>query len=205
MKILLMGPQGSGKGTIGSMLSDSLGIPLISVGEVLRQLSSAHPRYQEIKGYMERGELVPQDFAAELLKERVSLPDCANGFIFDGWGRTLQDLELFDPGFDTVFNFVISPETSVYRLSNRRTCRNCGRVYNIVTVPPVTEGQCDVCGGELYQRSDDTEEAIKKRLEVYATETRQVLEKYRADGKLIEVDAEPAPEKVFQSTWEYIK
>lgn len=205
MKLLLMGPQGCGKGTIGEMLSDKLDIPLISVGEMLRNVPPSHPRYKELTSFLNRGLLSPQDLVAELLKERVLQPDCANGFIFDGWGRKKIDLEYFDPGFDKVILLEISPETSILRLSNRRTCRKCGKVFNLITVPPKKEGVCDECGGELYQRDDDTKEAINTRLSIFYHDTQEVLQIFKKRGILIEIDGEPAPEVVFQSVMSALK
>ena len=199
MKVLLLGPQGCGKGTVGKMLSDKYRIPLISSGQALREVPPHHPRYTELHEYMDNGLLAPQDFVASMLRERTSKPDCSNGYIMEGWGRAMIDLKYFDPGYDKVVVLDIKPETTISRLSNRRTCRKCGKVFNIVTVPPKVEGKCDECGGDLYQREDDTESAIKKRLEIYSTETREVVNHFRDKGILLNVDAEPAPEEVFAS------
>jgi adenylate kinase len=109
------------------------------------------------------------------------------------------DLTYFDPGFDKVILLKISTETSIYRLSGRRTCRSCRRVFNINTAPPKVKDICDVCGGELYQREDDTEEAIRRRLEIYYSDTQEVVEFFRNKGILLEIDAEPAPDAVFES------
>lgn len=205
MKILLIGPQGCGKGTVGSMLSDYLSIPLISAGHILREVSEKHPRKKEIQDYMARGELVPQDLVADLLREETSKDSSKNGFIFDGWGRTLMDLNFYDPDFDKVILINISPETSVKRISSRRTCDYCGAVFNIVSVPPKIQGICDECGGRLIQREDDTEEAVRRRLEIFNTETSEVIEHFRNEGKLIEIDGEGSPEEVFNLALEALK
>ncbi len=198
MKILLMGPIGSGKGTQGEMLSEYLGLPLISVGQVLRDLSPAHPWYQEINEAMLAGDPAPQDKVAELLKEIVSGKEFEKGYIMDGWGRALEDWQYFDPGYDKAIVINISPETSVSRLSTRRTCESCGAVYNTISKPPKVEGVCDKCGGELKQREDDTEEAVKRRLEIYNSETKKTVDRFRAEGKLVEVNGEGSPEEVFE-------
>lgn len=205
MKILLIGPQGCGKGTIGNMLSDYLGIPLISAGQILREVSEDHPRRQEIQDYMTRGELVPQDLVADLLREETSKDSCKNGFIFDGWGRTMIDLHFYDPDFDKVIFIKIAAETSVMRISSRRTCSDCGSVFNVVSVPPKVEGICDKCGGTLIQREDDTEEAVRRRLQIFNSETLEVIEHFRNHGKLLEVDGEGSPEEVFKLVLEALK
>ena len=200
MKILLLGPQGSGKGTIGKKLSNHLNIPLISAGQILRDLSEQHPRKEEIDLHMEKGELVPQDMVAQLLREETSKERSKNGFIFDGWGRAMIDLEYYDPGFDKVILFNISPEISIKRLSSRRTCESCGAIFNIITVPSKVDGVCDFCGGNLIQREDDTEDAVRRRLDIFNTETVEVINHFRSQGRLIEIDGSGNPEEVFQLT-----
>ncbi len=205
MKLLMVGPQGSGKGTIGEMLSELLGVPLISVGETLRDLPTDHPKYNEVHDTISMGNLAPVEIVSGLLKERVSKTDCVNGFIFDGWARRLKDLEYFDPNFDKVVFLNISPETSVKRLSSRRTCENCGRIYNIETVRPRTEGICNVCGGRLLRRKDDEPEAIIKRLEIFNEETTPVIDFFRKKGVLLEINAETAPKEVFENVLRALK
>lgn len=196
MKILLLGPQGSGKGTIGKLLSEHLEIPLISNGDVLRALPESHPRYKEINDAMNKGELVPQDFLAELLVDRTSKEDCKDGYILDGWGRKDIDLKMFDPGFDKVIYIVLSRETSLRRISGRRICKNDGWTCNVYTLPPESEGHCDKCDGELIQRSDDTEEAVNHRLDIFYSDTMAVIDDFRSKNKLIMVDGEPLPKAV---------
>ncbi len=193
-----MGPVGSGKGTQGELLSAHLSIPLISVGQILREIESDHPWYKEINDSMKSGKLVDQAKVAEILKQTVQHEDYQKGYIMDGWGRALIDLTYFDPEYDKVILIDISPQESVSRLSTRRTCETCGAVYNIVTKPPKEENVCDKCGGELKQRPDDTEQAIMKRLDIYNHETKETIEKFRSEGKLIEVSGEKSPEEVFE-------
>jgi adenylate kinase len=147
---------------------------------------------------MRKGEMVPQAFLAELYNTRVSQADCSNGFIMDGWGRKAVDLTFFDPGFDKVILLDISPEVSVYRLGGRRTCKKCGKIFNVNTVPPKVSGICDFCGGELYQREDDTEESIKRRLNIYYTDTQEVINTFKQKGLLLEIDGSGTPEEVLQ-------
>ena len=194
MKILLMGPQGCGKGTIGEMLSQRLGIPLIGVGQLLRDIPQTHPLYTELHEAIDKGILAPNDKVAQLLKERTSLLDCNNGYILDGWGRQISDLEQFNPGFDVVLNISISEGTSIKRISGRRMCTSNGKIYNIYTLPKEMLAECK---GELVQRSDDTEEAVKTRLSIYYSETQEVLAYFREKGILREIDGEGTPDEVF--------
>lgn len=205
MKILLVGPQGCGKGTIGKMLSDHFNIPLISAGHILRNLPQNHPSKEIVDKYMGSGELVPQDMVAQLLREETSKEVCDDGFIFDGWGRALIDLKYYDPNFDKVLYIKISPETSINRLAYRRTCSSCGAIFNIISVPPKVEGRCDICGGDLVQREDDTEEAVNRRLEIFNTETIEVIDYFKKQGKLVEIDGEGSPQEVFQLILEALK
>lgn len=194
MKILLMGPQGSGKGTVGELLSQKMGIPLISVGNTLRSLPESDSNYQLVNDYMKRGELAPQYIVARLLMERVQKDDCKNGYIFDGWGRNKVDFEHFDPGFDKVIVLIISRETSVKRISGRRICDVDGKVYNVYTLPGE---ELKKCTGNLIQREDDKEEAVNRRLDIYYTETQEVINDLKKRGIVLEIDAEPLPDEIF--------
>lgn len=198
MKLLLIGPQGSGKGTVGSKLSDFYKIPIISTGQILRDLSEAHPRKKEIDEILERGELVPQDLVAELLREETSKEESKNGFILDGWGRATIDLKYYDPGFDKVVYLKIPEEESIKRLVSRRTCESCGAIFNTISVPSKVDGICDFCGGNLVQREDDTEEAIRKRLGIFYSETQETIDLFKKQGLLVEVDGTGTPEEVFE-------
>lgn len=197
MKILLIGPQGCGKGTQGDMLGNYLDIPVLASGQILRNVPEISPYYALINDYMDKGLLVPQDLVASLLREEIAKPVYAKGFILDGWGRAKADLVNFDPGFDSVININISDATSIERLSSRLTCSECGSVYNTTYMLPKVSGICDDCGGRLVQRDDDTEAAIKKRLEIYHTQTQEVLDYFRQKGNLIAIDGEGTPEEVF--------
>lgn len=201
MKILLLGPQGSGKGTVGAKLSTLLDIPIIGVGDLLRSMPTTHPRYNEITSMMNEGRLAPQDFVADLIKERVSQDDCSDGFILDGWGRAMIDLHYFDPGYDRVVVIDISRETSLKRITGRRICSGNGKTYNIYTLPPETLKECE---GELIQREDDTEEAVNKRLDIYYEETAKVIEHFRNKGILYIVDGEGTPDEVVDNVLEVL-
>jgi len=197
MKILLIGPPGSGKGTVGEKLSKKLHIPLVSVGELLRDIPETNTIKKTVDEIMEKGELVPQEIVAQTLMEETSKESARNGFIFDGWGRKMEDLRYFDPDFDKVIYLKISPETSFKRISARRTCENCDAVYNLISVPPKKDGVCDYCGGKLVKRDDESEETTKRRLNIFDEETKETIEYFRKNGKLVEIDGEGTPEEVF--------
>ena len=197
MKLLLIGPPASGKGTIGERLSKEFGIPLLSVGELLRELPEDYPLKKEIDEAMKRGDLAPQNIAAQVLREAVEKETSRNGFVVDGWGRDLGNLTYYDPGFDNAIYLKISSETAVKRIASRRTCEKCGAVFNLISVPPKVSGICDLCGGKLVQRDDETEEATRKRFEIFNTETKETIDYFREKGKLLEVDAEGSPDEVY--------
>ncbi len=192
-----MGPQASGKGTVGKMLSDKLALPLISVGDLLRSMPEGNPRAQEARELMAQGKLAPFELVADLIISRVSQDDCHDGYLLDGWARSMDNLNFFNPGFEKVLYLKLEHAEIIKRLSNRRTCSSCGAIYNIVSVPPKVEGICDKCGGTLVQREDDKEEAIGKRLSIFNNETLPVIEHFRKLKTLVEVDASKSPAEVF--------
>lgn len=194
MKILLIGPQGCGKGTQGQMLSEKLGIPILSTGELLRSLTPESPYYATVKEQMEKGILVDNHLIGTVLKQETDIPKYSKGFILDGWGRQQSDIDVFNPGFDFVIVFEMSRESSVKRISGRRICSTDGKTYNIYTLP---KEELAKCKGELVQREDDTEEAVKKRLGIYCTETIKVVDFFDKQGKAVHVNAEPLPDVVF--------
>ena len=201
MKILMMGPQGCGKGTIGAMIGEFLNIPLISTGKILRSLDKNHPWYKKVSDQMISGQLVDQEKVAKLLDEELQQEKYQKGFVLDGWYRSMKDIKLYEVSLDKVFLLTISPETTVKRLSSRRTCSKCGEIYNTITQSekPKVEGVCDKCGGKLEQRQDDTEEAILKRLAIYREETAEVIEYLTEKGILVMIDGEGTPEEVFNT------
>lgn len=194
MQILLMGPPGSGKDTLGDMLSQKMGVPLVSVGQSLRDLPESSPEGAKIHEYLDRGELAPNDLAAKILETRLQKQDCNTGFILDGWGRKLSDIQLFNPGFDKVVVLNISNETIIKRISGRRMCDSDGKIYNIYTF---SKEELKKCKGKLTQRSDDTEEVVKRRIKSYQIETLPTIEFFRDSNILIELDAEGDPLTVF--------
>ncbi len=193
MKIVILGPPGSGKGTYASRLKDLLGIPHISTGDMVREEIRAQTELGKImKAYSERGELVPDEIIIDMLAKRLSKPDAQRGFILDGFPRTLKQAEYLEKisGVDLVINLNVPDEIIIQRLSNRLICKRCGAIYNRLTLKPKVDGICDKCGGELYQREDDRPEVIQERLNVYRRDTKPLIEYYRGKGILRDVYCE---------------
>ena len=180
MKILLMGPQGSGKGTQAKILSKELEIPHISTGDLLR--GSEGELKEKIDSFINEGNLFPDELMLDILKERIEREDCRNGFILDGYPRNINQARSLKSitDIDKAIEISISGEESVRRLSGRLSCKDCGAVFNLLSSPPKDSELCDSCGGELFVREDDKEDAIKKRLEIYHRDTKPVLEEYGA-------------------------
>ncbi len=200
MKILLMGPPACGKGTQGDLLSVFLKLPLIKVGNILRSITPDDPRYIVVNEAMDKGDLVPLEIVAAILKERVLQPDCDNGYIIDGWDRQMGDLRAFDPPFDKVLFFNISTDTSIKRITARRVCEKEGHNYNLVSMLPKKPGVCDIDGSNLIIRDDDKEDVVIERLRIYKQQTLPVVDYFRSAGLLIEIDAEPLPQEIFEAT-----
>jgi adenylate kinase len=190
--IILLGAPGAGKGTQAKVLSKEYGIPHISTGDILRESVKAQtPIGLKAKGYMEKGELVPDDIVIEMVAQRVAKEDCKNGFMLDGFPRTAAQARSLDSmlgqlnrPIDLVLYFKTSQETIIQRLSGRRVCKNCGENYHIKNIPPKVAGKCDKCGGELYQRADDKEETILNRIKVYENTVPEIIEYYEGKGIL---------------------
>lgn len=204
MRIILLGKPGGGKGTQAKMLTERLGIPQISTGDILREaVKRQTPLGIEAKKFMDAGLLVPDCLIKDLIKERLSQEDTKDGFIFDGFPRNLaqaHDLEEIsdDLGFsiDKVVYIDVPTEKIVRRLSGRRTC-SCGAVYHVESNPPKGEGICDVCGGTLYQRDDDKEDVIKARIEQYENQTKPLIDHYDEKGILVTIDGDQPIDDVF--------
>ncbi|KYH36467.1 MAG: Adenylate kinase [Candidatus Bathyarchaeota archaeon B23] len=186
LRLLIFGPPGSGKGTRARLISRLLKIPVITTGDMLRgEVSRETEVGLRAKAYMERGELVPDELVIELVEERLRREDCSEGFILDGFPRTLRQADALDRilgergvTLDLVLNIVVDPEVVVERLSLRRWCPRCGAIYNLKYDPPRVDEICDECGAQLIQRSDDREEVVRRRLRVYEEQTRPILERY---------------------------
>ena len=210
MKIMFFGPQGAGKGTIGAMVSEKYNTPLLSAGQMLREAMKEGTEVGKIaEKYINEGNLVPPEVITDVIKERITKDDCKNGFILDGFPRNLKQAELFGEKMDEI-DYLIELEAPrellIHRLTGRRTCKKCGAVYNIhpdCDPNPKEAGKCDECGGELYQREDDTEEAIKKRLAIYDEETKPILEKYK--DRVIKIDARDNPQSIFERVVKFLE
>lgn len=192
MNVVILGSPGVGKGTYAKILSEKHNIPRISTGDLFREAIRDETELgKKIKDYVSRGDLVPDEITIELVKERLEKGDCSNGFFLDGFPRTVAQAEALEKlkKIDKVLNFVASDWVILSRLGGRRTCRECGATYHIKEVPPKVEGICDLCGGKLYQRSDETPQAIKNRLRVYREKTKPVLDYFRKRGLLADIDA----------------
>ena len=202
MKIILFGPQGAGKGTIAEMLIAKYKIPALSTGQVLREAMAQKTELGKIaEQYINKGILVPPEVAAAIVNEAVKKPEFKKGYILDGFPRNLKQAELFKEmdKVDFLIELTIPKDLIMRRLTGRRTCRKCGAIYNIdplCSPNPKKTGVCDKCGGELYQREDDSPEAIKKRLDIYYNETEPIIKKYRK--RIITVDASATPEENFE-------
>lgn len=195
MRIVLLGPPGSGKGTQARMMVEMYGIPHITTGDLLREEVAKGTGVGKIaKPYMDRGELVPDEVVTRMLEERLSQPDCADGFVLDGYPRNMNQAESLDiildrlgVKLDCVLNILVDDEEIVRRLTTRRICPSCGAIYNLRNKPPKREGICDQCGGEVIQREDDKEEVIRRRLEVYKKQAEPILEWYREKSLLRDI------------------
>lgn len=192
MRMILLGPPGSGKGTQAKILIERLGIPQISTGDMLRAaVKGGTPLGLEAKGYMDRGGLVPDAVIIGLVRERLRESDCAAGYILDGFPRTIAQAEalqatLVELGqrLDHVLCLEVPTEDVVARIAGRRTCRACGAMYHLRFSPSRTEGRCDACGGETYQRDDDREETVRRRMTVYDEQTAPLIRFYEGQGLL---------------------
>jgi adenylate kinase len=193
MKLIFLGPPGVGKGSIAKEIIKEKGIPQISTGDLIRASISKNSELGvKAKEYYDRGELVPDEIIIGLLKERISQEDCKEGFILDGFPRTIPQAESLDKEIqiDKVIRFKVSNETLLLRLSGRRICEKCGAIYHLINVKPKVEGICDNCEGNLFQRKDDCKEVIQKRLEEYQEKTAPLISYYNKKGNLVEIEVE---------------
>ena len=197
MRLVLVGPPGAGKGTQAQFIASHFAVPKISTGDIFRaNVSEGTDLGLEAKKYMDAGDLVPDEVTIGMVTERLTHEDATEGFLLDGFPRTVHQAEVLDEllaaegaAVDVVLELVVDDDEVVRRLSGRRTCRRCGHVWHLDFDPPATAGQCDRCGGELFQRDDDSEDTIRHRLEVYADQTSPLIGYYGDRGLLRGVDA----------------
>jgi len=204
LHIALLGAPGSGKGTQAGAISRRLGIAHVASGDLFREAADRGDELgRQAKSYMEKGLLVPDEITIRMILERIAAPDCAKGFILDGFPRTLEQAKALDRALgergeavERVVYIKVSPEELVRRLSGRFICRSCQTPYHLVSSPPKVAGRCDRCGGELYQRPDDSPETVRKRIEVYSAETAPLIAYYEEAGKLVEINGDGGIEEV---------
>ncbi|MFA9429621.1 adenylate kinase [Egicoccus sp. AB-alg2] len=197
MRVILLGPPGAGKGTQAGRIAQAFDIPHISTGDILRaNVREGTPLGQQAKGFMDAGELVPDDVILGMVGDRLAEPDAKDGFLFDGFPRTVPQAEALEQlliereqPLDAVLRMLVDTKEIVQRLTGRRTCSNCGAVKHMVYDPPAVDGVCDRCGGQLVQRPDDAEDVVLNRLEVYRRSTEPLEEFYWGRGLLRDVEA----------------
>lgn len=205
MNLILLGPPGAGKGTQAQRMVERYRIPQISTGDILRAaVKESTPLGMKAKGFMDRGQLVPDEIVIGIIEERLKAKDCNSGFILDGFPRTIPQAEALQPilaklgkKIDHVINIEVDSEELVRRLTGRRTCKNCGAMFHVLFQPPKKEGLCDRCGGTLYQRADDNEEAIRTRLNEYEKQTAPLVHYYRGKKTLRPIQGVGGPDQIF--------
>ena len=189
---IFLGPPGAGKGSLAVKVAEDYKIPHISTGDIFRaNIKAQTPLGVKVKAIIDSGSLVSDELTFELVKDRLAQDDCKNGYILDGFPRTIPQAEMLEKLVDDVkvVNFEIKDEIVIRRLSTRRVCKACGANFNVLTLPPKVEGVCDKCGGELYQRDDDKQESIMHRMDVYREQTEPLINFYKNKGKITDLDA----------------
>jgi adenylate kinase len=197
VRLVLVGPPGAGKGTQAEFIAAHLALPKISTGDIFRDnVTRGTPLGMNARRYMDSGQLVPDQITIDMVRDRLADTDAADGFLLDGFPRTVPQAVALDKlvadlgaGLDVVLELVVDDDEVIRRLSGRRTCRGCGKIWHIEFDPPLRDGSCDRCGGRLFQREDDQAETVAERLRVYARDTAPLVDYYGAQGKLVGIDA----------------
>jgi len=211
MKKIFLGAPGAGKGTAASRIAPIKNIPHISTGDLFRKNLKENTEIGiKAKEFMDKGELVPDEVVIEMIKERITEPDCKNGFILDGFPRTIKQAEMLKEilPIDVVINIDVPDEIVIQRLCSRVTCKDCGQIFNLIDVLPKQEGICDSCEGELYQRDDDKEDVIQNRLNIYKEQTQPLINFYKDLGLISDVkvtDTNQTPEELVEKVLNAIK
>ena len=206
MRLVILGPPGAGKGTQAASIVDTYDVVHISTGDIFREnIKNATELGKKAKSFMDRGELVPDEVVNEIVVDRLKKPDVADGFLLDGFPRTVNQavsldaaLEAMGTKLDRVINIQVASELLINRAVGRRVCPSCGRTYHVTNQKPKVEGICDDDGSELIQRADDTEETVKKRIDVYERQTSPLIDYYKAQGLLLDVDGSKGIDDVFK-------
>jgi len=206
LRLVLLGPPGAGKGTQAAQITKRYNIPHISTGDIFRDnIKRGTDLGKKAKEYMDSGLLVPDDIVVSIVKDRLTKDDCKDGFLLDGFPRTVNQAHALDEALnemslklDNVINIDVAKEELIARAIGRRICKGCGATYHIEFNPPKENGKCDVCGEELYQRDDDTEETVARRIEVYMEQTKPLIDYYSKKGIIINVDGKQSIEGVFE-------
>lgn len=206
MRLVILGPPGAGKGTQAASIVDTYQVVHISTGDIFREnIKNATELGKKAKSFMDRGELVPDEVVNEIVVDRLKKPDVASGFLLDGFPRTVNQavsldaaLEAMGTKLDRVINIQVASELLINRAVGRRVCPSCGRTYHVTNQKPKVEGICDDDGSKLIQRADDTEETVKKRIDVYERQTSPLIDYYKAQGLLLDVDGSKGIDDVFK-------
>ena len=196
LRTILLGPPGAGKGTQAVKIVEKYSIPHISTGDIFREnIKNETELGKRAKSYMDRGELVPDELVVEMATDRLTKNDCKNGFLLDGFPRTIFQAEKLDEfltkrgeKIDKVINIDVEKDALVKRITGRRVCKSCGASYHVVNIPPKKDGVCDLCDGELIQRADDTEETVLNRIDVYNKQTKPLVDYYDKAGVIVNID-----------------
>ncbi|MGC1401959.1 MAG: adenylate kinase [Thermodesulfobacteriota bacterium] len=205
MNLILLGPPGAGKGTQAKMMIDKYHLPQISTGDILRAaLKERTPLGLKAKEYMDKGLLVPDEVVIDIIRERLKEPDCRNGYILDGFPRTVAQAQALDKvladmhsGIDHVISIEVEKGELIKRLTGRRTCRQCGRGYHVIFDPSLNKDLCDKCQGELYQRDDDNEDTVRNRLDVYDSQTFPLIQYYKDKNLLRSIEGQGSIQQIF--------
>ena len=206
MRLILLGPPGAGKGTQASAIVKKYNIPHISTGDIFRaNIKEGTELGKKAEEYMNKGLLVPDEIVVSIVKDRLTKDDCKNGFLLDGFPRTVAQAEALDQELkemlskiDKVINIEVDKDILVERIIGRRICKNCGATYHIKFSPAKQDGICDICGGELHQRKDDTLDTVEKRIQVYMEQTKPLIDYYAQKGLLLNIDGTKDKDEVFQ-------